>query len=114
MKIELNNKRVLVLGLGETGLSALRWLAKKGAVLSVADSRDNPLNMDDLAHDMPQVAVYTGKFKEQVLLDAELIVISPGVSLSEPAIQTAISNGIPVIGDVELFAQYRPKNAARQ
>lgn len=111
MKIELKSKRVLVLGLGETGLSALRWLATKGAVLSVADSRDNPPNMDDLARDMPQVAIYTGKFKAHILLDAELIVISPGVALSEPAVQVAISHGIPVIGDVELFAQYRPKNA---
>ena len=111
MKIELKSKRVLVLGLGETGLSALRWLATKGAVLSVADSRDNPPNVDALARDMPQVAVYTGKFKAYILLDAELIVISPGVALSEPAVQAAISHGIPVIGDVELFAQYRPKNA---
>ena len=110
MKIELKSKRVLVLGLGETGLSALRWLATKGAVLSVADSRDNPPNVDDLARDMPQVAIYTGKFKAHILLDAELIVISPGVALSEPAVQAAIGHGIPVIGDVELFAQHRPKN----
>ena len=110
MKIDLKAKRVLVLGLGETGLSVLRWLATKGAVMSVADSRDNPPNMDDLVRDMPQVAIYTGKFKQAVLLDAELIVISPGVALSELAVQAAIKHGIPVIGDVELFAQYRPKN----
>ena len=110
MKIELKSKRVLVLGLGETGLSAVRWLATKGAVLSVADSRDNPPNVDDLARDMPQVAIYTGKFKAHILLDAELIVISPGVALSEPAVQAAMGHGIPVIGDVELFAQHRPKN----
>jgi UDP-N-acetylmuramoylalanine--D-glutamate ligase len=60
---------------------------------------------------MPQVAVYTGKFKQEVLLNAEVIVISPGVALSEPAVQAAIKQGIPVIGDVELFAQYRSKNA---
>ena len=111
MKIELKSKRVLVLGLGETGLSALRWLATKGAVLSVADSRDNPPNIENLRRNMPQVAIHTGKFKKAVLLDAELIVISPGVALSEPTVQAAISQGIPVIGDVELFAQYRPKNA---
>ena len=110
MKINLKAKRVLVLGLGETGLSVLRWLATKGAVMSAADSRDNPPNIDDLRRAMPQVAIYTGKFKQAVLLDAELIVISPGVALSEPAVQAAIKHGIPVIGDVELFAQYRPKN----
>ena len=111
MKIDVKAKRVLVLGLGETGLSVLRWLATKGAVLSAADSRDNPPNLDDLRRNMPQVTIYTGKFKQAVLLDAELIIISPGVALSEPAVQAAIKHGIPVMGDVELFAQYRPKNA---
>jgi UDP-N-acetylmuramoylalanine--D-glutamate ligase len=111
MKIDLKAKRVLVLGLGETGLSVLRWLAKKGAVMTAADSRETPPNIEDLRSSMPQVAIYTGKFRLEVLLDAELIVISPGVALSEPAVQAAIKHGIPVIGDVELFAQYRPKNA---
>jgi UDP-N-acetylmuramoylalanine--D-glutamate ligase len=111
VRIELKNKRILVLGLGETGFSVLRWLSKQGAVLSVADSRDNPPNMEDLVRRMPQVAIYPGKFKQEVLLNAEVIVISPGVALSEPAVQAAIKQGIPVIGDVELFAQYRSKNA---
>jgi UDP-N-acetylmuramoylalanine--D-glutamate ligase len=111
MKIELKNKKILVLGLGETGRSVLRWLAKQGAILSAADSRDNPPNMDDLNRRMSQVTYHTGKFKREVLLNAEVIVISPGVPLSDPAVQAAIQQGIPVIGDVELFAQYRSKNA---
>ena len=48
MKTELKNKRVLVLGLGETGLSALRWLAGQGARLSVADTRENPPGVEAL------------------------------------------------------------------
>ena len=108
MKLLIQNKRVLVLGLGETGLSALRWLQGQGAILSVADSRDNPPNLDDLSRQMPYVAVHTGTFKTKVLLQAEVIIISPGVALSEPAVQAAIQKGIPVVGDVELFAQHRP------
>lgn len=111
MKAELKNKRILVLGLGETGQSALRWLATKGAVLSAADSRENPPGLHELAERMPQVEVHTGAFDREVLLKAELIVISPGVPLSDPAVQAAIKKGIPVIGDIELFAQYRPKQA---
>ncbi len=110
MKLELKNKRVLVLGLGETGLSALRWLDKQGAILSVADSRDNPPNIDALMKVMPNLSIYKGKFQQEVLLSAEVIVISPGVPLSDPAVKAAIAHGIPVIGDVELFAQYRLKN----
>jgi UDP-N-acetylmuramoylalanine--D-glutamate ligase len=110
MKLELKNKRVLVLGLGETGLSALRWLDKQGAILSVADSRDNPPNIDALMKAMPNLSIYKGKFQQEVLLSAEVIVISPGVPLSDPSVKVAIAHGIPVIGDVELFAQYRLKN----
>ncbi len=111
MKLQLHNKRVLVLGLGETGLSALRWLQKQGAILSAADSRENPPNLDELARSMPQVAIHTGAFKQGVLLLAEVIVISPGVPLNEPSVQAAIDRGIPVVGDVELFAMCRPKLA---
>lgn len=111
MKLELNNKRVLVLGLGETGLSALRWLDTQGAILSAADSRDNPPNVDDLASRMPHVAVHTGAFKQTILLQAEVIVISPGIALNEPAVQAAMQAGIPVVGDVELFAQHKPKTS---
>ena len=110
MKIELKNKKVLVLGLGETGRSALRWLTKQGAILSAADSRVNPPNMEELTSHMSQVIYHTGQFKREVLLKAELIVISPGVPTSDLAVQAAIKQGIPVIGDVELFAQYRSRN----
>jgi UDP-N-acetylmuramoylalanine--D-glutamate ligase len=111
MKIDLKTKKVLVLGLGETGCSALRWLSKQGAILSAADSRDNPPNLEDLVRRMSHVTFYTGKFKQEVLLKADLIVISPGVPLSDAAVQAAIQQGIPVVGDVKLFAQYRSKIA---
>ncbi|HYN53287.1 MAG TPA: UDP-N-acetylmuramoyl-L-alanine--D-glutamate ligase, partial [Methylotenera sp.] len=111
MKIELKSKRVLVLGLGETGLSALRWLNAQGARLSVADTRDNPPGIAALKAELPEVTVYTGAFRSTIFADAELIVVSPGVPLNEPEIQSAINRGISVIGDVELFAQYRSPNA---
>ncbi len=111
MKIELKDKKVLVLGLGETGLSALYWLERQGAILSVADSRENPPNLESLIRRMPQISIHTGAFKPDVLLNADLIVISPGIALSEPAVQAAIQADIAVVGDVELFAQYRPESA---
>ncbi len=109
--VKLKDKKVLVLGLGETGLSALHWLERQGAILSVADSRENPPSVDDVIRRMPQVSIHTGAFKPEVFLQADLIVISPGVALNEPAVQAAMQAGITVIGDVELFAQYRPQNA---
>lgn len=111
MKIALKDKKVLVLGLGDTGLSALHWLDIQGAVLSVADSRTNPPGVEHVMKRMPQVQIYTGAFNPAVLKQADLIVISPGVAMSEPAVQAAIEAGVTVIGDVELFAQYRPKQS---
>ena len=109
--IQLKDKKVLVLGLGETGLSALRWLETQGAILSVADSREAPPSVDDVIRRMPQVTVHTGAFATALFLQMDLIVISPGVALSEPAVQAAMLAGIIVIGDVELFAQYRDAGA---
>ena len=111
MKIELKNKRVLVLGLCETGLSSLRWLNRQGAHLSVADTRQNPPGIETLKTELPNVTIHIGAFKETTFIDKDLIVASPGVALSEPEIQAAIARGVSVIGDVELFAQYRPATA---
>jgi len=111
MQIALKDKKVLVLGLGDTGLSALRWLHSQGARLSVADTRDMPPGLDALKAELPDAVVYTGALKPTVFDGVDLAVISPGVPLSEPEIQAAIQRGVPVVGDVELFAQYRPVSA---
>jgi len=111
MKLELKDKQVLVLGLGDTGLSALRWLKSQGAQLSVADTRDAPANVALVQAEMPGTTIYLGAFNHATFAAAELIVISPGVPLAEPQVQAAISRGVPVVGDVELFAQYRPDSA---
>lgn len=111
MTISLNNKLVLVLGLGETGLSALRWLVAQGAAVAVADTRENPPSASVVKAEMPNVLVHCGAFDAEILKAAELLVVSPGIALAEPAIQAAIEAGVAVVGDVELFAQYRPECA---
>ncbi len=111
MKLTLKDKQVLVLGLGDTGLSALRWLARQGARLSVADTREAPPNIDALKLKMPDVSMHLGAFKPEVFTQAEVIVVSPGVSVKEPLIKAAIQRGVPVVGDVELFAQFKPANS---
>lgn len=111
MKLSLKDKRILVLGLGDTGLSALRWLSRQGACLSVADTRTAPPGLALLQQELPQVTVHLGAFCEQVFAEADLIVSSPGVPLAEPQIQAALRRGVPVVGDVELFAQHKPAQA---
>jgi len=108
MRLDLNNKQVLVLGLGDTGLSASRWLRQHGALLSVADTREAPPSLGILKEEMPEVKVHLGAFNSGAFANVDVIVVSPGVPLAEPQIQAAIKRGISVVGDVELFAQYRP------
>jgi UDP-N-acetylmuramoylalanine--D-glutamate ligase len=111
MKMLYQDQRVLVLGLGETGLSALRWLRKQGAEVSIADSRLHPPGVDDIVKTYPDIKVHTGPFVLDVLMDCDFIVSSPGVPLAEPALQAAILQGKRVIGDIELFALHRPASA---
>ncbi len=111
MKLELHDKQVLVLGLGDTGLSALRWLHRQGARLSVADTRETPPGVATLQAELPSVKLHTGALTEVVFNDAEIIVISPGVPIAEPMVKAAVKRGVHVVGDIELFAQYKPESA---
>lgn len=111
MTIELKHKRVLVLGLGETGLSAVRWLSAQEAEVTVADTRAVPPGIDVVNADFPNVMVETGPFKAASFDQADVIVISPGVSVDEPCVQQAIAQGKPVFGDVELFALFKSPKA---
>jgi UDP-N-acetylmuramoylalanine--D-glutamate ligase len=111
MKLTLKDQQVLVLGLGDTGLSALRWLKRQGALLSVADTRQVPPGVEAVRTEMPEVKMHLGEFNPEVLIKTDLIVISPGVALAEPMVQAAIAQGVKVVGDVELFAQNKPAKA---
>ena len=110
--MNLQSKNVLVLGLGDTGLSMARWLRKQGARVRVADSRDAPPNRERLAREAPDIVLDTGAFRAASFDGAEIIAISPGVPLAEPNVRAALARGVPVVGDIELFAQIRPQASA--
>jgi UDP-N-acetylmuramoylalanine--D-glutamate ligase len=110
---EWADKKVLVLGLGETGLSLVRWLTAQGATVRAADSRDLPPAFALLRVALPQVEIHCGNFQDETFSGIDLIAISPGVPLYEPAVQRAIARGIPVVGDIELFAQQLTTNGYR-
>lgn len=96
---------MLVLGLGETGLSLARYLSAQGARLRVADSRNAPPGVAILRSELPHADVLCGPFSDELLQGIDRVAISPGVPLAEPFVQRAIARGIPVEGDIELLAQ---------
>ena len=104
-QLNLAGRKVVVLGLGDTGLSAVRWLAARGANVSVADTRSIPPQGERLRALLPDITLHIGTFESAVLQAADLLVISPGLALSEPAIAQAMASGVEVVGDVELFAR---------
>lgn len=99
-------RRTLVVGLGETGLSVARYLSRQGTEVAVVDSRLNPPGLERLRDELPaDVALFLGGFHAAAFDRAEQIVLSPGVSRTAPEIVAAMARGVPVIGDIELFAQ---------
>lgn len=95
----------VIVGLGETGFSCVRHLLGGGWRIAVTDSRSEPPRLAALRAAYPGVPMATGGFDRDLLLAAQEIVVSPGVSLTEPVLCEAQARGIPVIGDIELFAR---------
>ena len=107
MLTDNNNRQsyTLVVGLGLTGMSVVKFLHARGERIVVVDTRELPPGCEELANNYSDVVLKTGLFDEQLFINADQIIISPGVPVSNPEIQCALSNKIDVIGDVELFAR---------
>ena len=108
--MNLRGKKVLVLGMGETGLSMTKWLSRQDATVCVADSRVAPPCLEALKKIIPVTQISQGKLNPKLLEDVELIAISPGVPSSEPLVQEAKNYGVPVLGDVALFIKALRQN----
>lgn len=100
--------RTLIVGLGKTGLSCARFLARRGIEFSITDTRNVPPGFETLRSELPRIPLHLGGFRTEVFNAAEQIILSPGVAVADPFVQSAIKRGVPVIGDIELFAQFLP------
>ncbi|WP_109079042.1 UDP-N-acetylmuramoyl-L-alanine--D-glutamate ligase [Aggregatibacter kilianii] len=104
--MQYQNKKVTVIGLGKTGLSCVDFLRAKQANVRVIDTRKNPAGAEQLDSAIP---LHTGGLNQQWLLESDLIVISPGLAVKTPEIQTALLAGVEVVGDIELFCREADK-----
>lgn len=102
---DVAQKRSLIVGLGKTGLACARFLSTHNQPLLVVDSRENPPELAALQAELPEVGVQLGKFDSAMFCNSGEIVLSPGVSLKTPAVMAAVAAGVPVIGDIDLFAR---------
>ena len=104
-KLGLNqNAAVLVVGMGKTGYSVARFLAKQGIHFAITDSREAPPFLSEFTQEFPEVAIFLGGFKPEAFAAATHLIVSPGVSLNEPAIVEAVYRAVQVFGDLDVFA----------
>jgi len=103
--MNLNGKLVLVLGLGESGLAMARWGARRGARVRVADTRTEAPALAGLRQDVPDAEFIAGEFDKSLLQDIDVLGLSPGLSGGLMVVLEARARGIPVVGEIELFAQ---------
>ncbi len=104
--MDLNNKRVLVVGLGKSGVASALFLQVRGAHVTVSDTK----SPDQLKEEIPLlldhgIAVETGGHGERTFRGQDLIVVSPGVPYDAPPLVQARLQGEPVIGEIELAAE---------
>jgi UDP-N-acetylmuramoylalanine--D-glutamate ligase len=103
--MELRGKHVLILGLGESGLASALWCARQGARVRVADTRAAPPYLEELHRRVSSADFRSGEFDKALLEGVDLLVLSPGLSGGLMVVIHARAAGIPVVGEIELFAQ---------
>ncbi len=102
----------LVVGLGKSGLSAVRALAALGATVAVTDSRRDPPGLSAFRAEFPDLPCHLGGFDPALFAGSARLLVSPGVSVKTPAIADAAARGVAVWGDIELLAQLTPAPVA--
>lgn len=105
MNLIASSKLIVIVGLGVTGLSAARYLRKTNRRFTLMDSREHPPELSAFQREFADTPPRLGELDAELLLQAEQIIVSPGISLKTPAMQQALAAGIDVLGDVELFAR---------
>ncbi len=104
---ELFEKKVLIVGLGKSGLSAARWLAAQGALVTVSERREAHTLEAALRQETLELGIKleTGPHREETFMASEMIVVSPGVPIDLEPLLAAKEMGIPVIGEMELASR---------
>ncbi|MBY6063881.1 UDP-N-acetylmuramoyl-L-alanine--D-glutamate ligase [Pseudidiomarina sediminum] len=95
-----------VVGLGQSGLSCVRFLLQQGITPRVFDTREAPPQAEQLKHLDATLTLTTGPLDIAELLTCDVLIVGPGLDLRLPALQMAADAGIPLVGDADVFAQF--------
>ena len=110
--MNLNEKKVLVVGTGKSGIAATRLLLEKG-IQTVLFDGNKELNVEKLYEENPElngVRVILGELSESEMKDFDLAVLSPGVPTDIPMVLQMKDNGIEIWGEIEFLLLWQRKN----
>jgi UDP-N-acetylmuramoylalanine--D-glutamate ligase len=99
---DYQGKKVVIIGLGLTGLSCVDFFLARGVTPRVMDTRQAPPGLDNLPETVER---HLGSLNDEWLLNADLIIASPGMALAHPSLSAAADAGVEIIGDIELFCR---------
>ncbi|WP_312971645.1 UDP-N-acetylmuramoyl-L-alanine--D-glutamate ligase [Atlantibacter sp.] len=99
---DYQGKKVVIIGLGLTGLSCVDFFLARGVTPRVMDTRQAPPGLDNLPETVER---HLGSLNDDWLLNADLIIASPGMALAHPSLSAAVDAGVEIIGDIELFCR---------
>ena len=99
-----SNKKILILGMGKTGLSCINFFLSKGIFPKIMDTNKNPKCITEI-HKFKNIRYHIGSINYSWILESNLIISSPGISYFHPALTFAYKHNIEIIGDIELFTR---------
>lgn len=103
---QLSDKKVVILGIGITGLSCARFLSRHALPFSVNDSRDTPISPGEFKHQFADNHLVLGHWDLELIKRADMLIVSPGIDLDRSEIKDVISANCDVVGDIELFCRF--------
>jgi len=105
MATESDDRLTVIVGLGATGLSCVKYFSSIAEKVKVVDSRKEPPGLEDLQEFYPEVECELGDFNIETFVAAKQLVVSPGLSIRSAEIQAAKKAGVPITGDIDIFSK---------
>ena len=105
MATELDDRLTVIVGLGDTGLSCVKYFVQAGEKVKIVDSRDEPPGLAALKEFFPDVEYELGDFNLETFVAAKQLVVSPGLSIRSAEIEAAKRAGVAITGDIDIFSK---------